>query len=403
MAWLIWKLLIPLLILGILIVIHELGHFLVAKRCKVGIVSFSVGFGPSIFSKKIGQTVYKISAIPLGGYVQMVGEDPSFALDPEVPPAPDGTEGPSERQEMLEQLQSKIPAEFLRDKSLWFINKSLLQRTAIVIAGPLFNLISAYIFVLLMLVGYGEEAPNPLPVIGSVSANSPAEKAGLRGGDTIRLIDGEPVAKWEEFSTRMREGKARTLTVGRKVSDTITEELELSVSPERKILGNQEIFLIGVKPEVIKRAYSFGEAITSSASWIFEFSYQTLKGLFGMFIGQVSPKELAGPLAIIDAAGDHAEKGLQNVLYFMSVLSISLAILNLLPIPVLDGGHLMFFLIEAVSGPVSLRKREIANQVGLAALLLLMGVAFTNDIRRVEQPAPKPDAPIEWNNKEQKP
>jgi len=399
MSWLVWKVLIPIIILGILILIHELGHFLLAKKCGVGVISFSIGFGPALFSRKIGNTTYKIAAIPLGGYVQMVGEDPSFALDPAVPAVPDGSDSGEDPATEAEIIRTVVPEEFLNNKDTWFINKTLLQRTLIVAAGPVFNLVSAYIFVLIMLVGYGDEFPNPLSVLGKIDANSPADLAGLKAGDTIRKMDSVPITKWEEFSKRIRggEGKQTVVTVARKGPDSVTEELDFTVTPEKKNYAGQDLYLIGVKPEISKRAYGFTESLTKSALWIWEFSYQTIKGLGGMIIGQVSPKELAGPLAILDAAGDHAERGFADTLYFMSIVSISLAILNLLPIPVLDGGHLLFFLIEALLGPVSLRKREIANQVGLAFLLLFMGVALTNDVRREAAEKEKPNGGIEWN------
>jgi regulator of sigma E protease len=419
MIWLLWKVIVPVLILGVLILIHELGHFLVAKKCKVGVVSFSIGFGPGIISKKIGHTLYKIAPIPLGGYVQMVGEDPSFALDG-TPPVEQGVETSAEeaRRSVAELRRAGIPPELLADKSCWFINKTLLQRTAIVAAGPLFNLISAYIFVFIMLVGYGDESPSTSPIIGNVSQNSPAEIAGIRPGDTVKKLNGNLVQKWEDFSSGIRSGggKEVTLIISRPIAtggpnvvaeavpnvvpyadpNAASGEFEVKVLPEIKKIQGQELYLIGVRPEISKKFYSFGEAFVQSAEWIYDFSLQTLKGLGGMIIGQVSPKELAGPLAILDAAGDHAERGFANTLYFMSILSISLAILNLLPIPILDGGHLLFFLIEAIFGPVSLRKREIANQVGLAFLLLFMGVALTNDIRRVDAPKEKADAGVEW-------
>lgn len=398
MIWLLWKVIVPILILGILILIHELGHFLVAKKCKVGVVSFSIGFGPAILKKKVGHTVYKIAPIPLGGYVQMVGEDPSFALDG-TPPVQVDEAGIVNPQETVTDLRhAGIPAELLADKSCWFINKTLAQRAAVVIAGPLFNLISAYFFVLIMLIGYGDEMPSNKPILGNISLNSPAENAGLKPGDHIRTLNGVAVEKWDEFSDKIRKGTGEVLNlvVERSYPDGVSKQLDFSVQPEKKKFQGQEVFLIGVRPESIKKTYSLFEAMGHSAQWVCSFSFQTLKGLGGMFIGQVSPKELAGPLAILDAAGEHAERGFANTLYFMAILSVSLAILNLLPIPILDGGHLLFFLIEAILGPVSLKKREIANQVGLVFLLLFMGVALTNDISRVDAPKEKVDGGIEW-------
>lgn len=399
MIWLLWKVVVPIFILGILILIHELGHFLLAKKCKVGVVSFSIGFGPAILKKKVGHTTYKIAPIPLGGYVQMVGEDPSFALDGTPPVEVDDAGNVDSKKAVVDLRHAGIPPELLADKSCWFINKTLPQRAAVVIAGPLFNLISAYLFVLIMLVGYGDEIPSNKPILGNISLNSPAENAGLKSGDIVRTLNGAAVEKWDEFSAKIRNGSGDVLNlvVERKHSDGVAEQLDFKVVPEKKKLQGQEVFLIGVRPEITKKAYSVFEAMGHSAEWVYEFSFQTLKGLGGMFIGQVSPKELAGPLAILDAAGEHAERGFANTLYFMAILSVSLAILNLLPIPILDGGHLLFFLIEAIFGPVSFKKREIANQVGLVFLLLFMGVALTNDIKRVDAPKEKVDGGVEWS------
>ena len=267
MTWLLWKVVVPIILLGILILIHELGHFLLAKKCKVGVVSFSIGFGPALFSRKIGHTTYKLAPIPLGGYVQMVGEDPSFALDGTPPVEVDENGNVKSEKTIAELRHAGIPPELLADKSCWFINKTLLQRTAVVVAGPLFNLVSAYIFVLIMLVGYGDETPSSKPIIGNVSVNDPAALAGLKPGDLVKKMDGVEVKKWEDFSTSIRNGSGKevNLVVERKVSEGVTEELDVKVVPKKKKLMGQEVFLIGVRPEVSKKTYSLVEGLTQSA------------------------------------------------------------------------------------------------------------------------------------------
>jgi regulator of sigma E protease len=379
------------LILCVLIFIHELGHFLVAKWCRVGIINFSIGFGPAILSKKVDHTLYKIGCIPLGGYVRMFGEDLNFSLDK--------GELTEEEQKSVEELTKQIPKEILFDRQLWFVHKPIWQRAAIVAAGPIFNLVSAYIFVVLMLFGWGEEITSSSSTIGSVAVHSPAEVAGIKVGDKVTRIGNSAVTEWEELATLMRGsgGGQVPVTVSRKYQDGVQEEIQLTVEPQRKKLGSEEVFLIGVSPQNWHENISIVHAFSRGGKLFWSLTSETVRGLYGMIMRRISMSELAGPISILGAAANQAQQGFDNVLYFMALVSISLAVLNLLPIPILDGGHLLFFLLEAVRGPVSVRTKELASQVGLAALLLLMGVALTNDIRRVQEPPPPPPQAISWD------
>jgi regulator of sigma E protease len=338
--------------LGILIIIHEFGHFLFAKLSGVGVLTFSVGFGPKLWVKKKGETEYALSAFPLGGYVKMVGEDPE------------------------EEVQ---PADIERS----FAHKSLLKRIAIVAAGPGFNLLLAVILLAIVFVFYG--VPVVSNQVGSIESGSPAEKAGLQKGDVIVAINGQPVKAWEELSKGIKqsEGKPLALQVRREA-----KELALTVQPNRKegrnIFGEKrDEWMIGIGSHVSIEKGQPGLAIVKAFQQTYDYSKLTLVALYKMLVGEVSPRNLGGPILIAQMAGQQAQEGLGSFLAFLAVLSINLGVLNLLPVPVLDGGHLLFFLVESIiRRPVALRHREIAQQVGMFLLMLLMVYAFYNDIAR---------------------
>ena len=341
-----------LVVLGLLIVFHELGHFLVAKKMGVGVLTFSVGFGPKLLGRRIGETEYVLSAVPLGGYVKMVGEDPD------------------------EEVQEE-------DRQRSFSHQSLYKRTAIVAAGPLFNLLFSVLVFTVIFTVFG--TPVLTTRVGGVEAGSPAAQADLQKNDRIVRVDGGPIQEWEELSRRIKEseGKPLVLSVQRE-----GEELELTVQPVERTGANiygeeRKIWVIGIASavEVRKRSpwIAAGQAVYKTG----EYAVLTLVALFKMVTGTLSPSNLGGPLLIAQMAGEQAREGLWNFLFFMAILSVNLGVLNLLPIPVLDGGHLFFFLLESVIGrPVELKYRERAQQIGISVLILIMIYAFYNDIGR---------------------
>lgn len=338
--------------LGLLIVIHEYGHFLVARLSGVGVVTFSVGFGPKVWVRKKGETEYALSAFPLGGYVKMVGEDP----DEQVP-------------------QHEV------EKS--FAHKGLLKRSAIVAAGPGFNLLLAV--VLLMIVYFFSGVPVLSTRIGSLESGAPAELAGLRKGDQIVAVNGRAVDAWDELSRTIRESQGAPLQFQ---IDRDGERLSLTVQPVKKstrnLFGEElETWVIGIGSQISIEKGNPGQAVVRAFQQTYEYSKLTLLALYKMVTGDVSPRNLGGPIMIAQMAGQQAQEGFGNFLAFLAVLSINLGVLNLLPVPVLDGGHLLFFLVEAVIGrPVAVRHRERAQQVGIFLLMLLMVYAFYNDIAR---------------------
>jgi regulator of sigma E protease len=338
--------------LGVLIVFHEFGHFLIAKLCRVGVLTFSVGFGPKLLVKKKGETEYALSAFPLGGYVKMVGEDP----DEEVSQA---------------------------DLQRSFGQKPLLQRMAIVAAGPGFNLLLAVLLLLVVFLFYG--VPVVSTQIGSVEKGSPAEVAGIQRGDRITSVNQQPVDSWETLSGAIKESHGKPLHLQLRRGD---DQLQVTVEPRKKEARNifgerRDEWMIGIGSQVSVEKGNAGLSIARAFGQTYEYAKLTLMALFKMVTGEVSPRNLGGPILIAQMAGQQAQEGFASFLAFVAVLSINLGVLNLLPIPVLDGGHLLFFIVEAVIGrPVSVRYREVAQQVGIFLLLLLMVYAFYNDIAR---------------------
>ena len=339
--------------LGVLIVFHEFGHFLLAKLSGVGVLTFSVGFGPKLWVKKKGETEYALSAFPLGGYVKMVGEDP----------------------------EEEVKAVDLERS---FAHKSLLKRTAIVAAGPGFNLLLAVFLLMVVFLFYG--VPVLSNLVGAVEPDSPAAQAGIQKGDRIVAVDGQAVTAWDDLSSAIKHSGGQPLALRVQRSG---EEVAMTVQPRKREVKNifgelKEDWMIGIGSQVSIEKGDPGLAVSKAFIQTYEYSKLTLIGLYKMITREVSPRNLGGPILIAQMAGQQAQEGIGSFLAFLAVLSINLGVLNLLPVPVLDGGHLFFFAVEAVIGrPVSLKYREKAQQVGIFLLLLLMIFAFANDIFRL--------------------
>jgi len=344
-----------IIVLGVLISIHELGHFVVARLFGVGVEKFSLGFGPRILGKKIGITEYRISAIPLGGYVKMVGEEPDSEIDP-----------------------ADIP--------ISFTHKHVFKRILIVAAGPAFNLLLAAVifFVIFMISGVFILKP----AVGRIQKDTPAEQAGLQVDDLILAIDNVALRDWDEMSRLISTSGGKILNLSVRRGDS---ELIFTVQPELKTTQNifgepVQRYVIGIGPsgDGYSRELNPVEAIGESVVQTYHVTRLTIVSIFKLIVGSISTKTLGGPLMIAEMAGQQAKQGAANLVFFIALLSINLAVLNFLPIPVLDGGHLLFFFIEAAIGrPVNMRMREIAQQVGIFVLILLMVFVFYNDITRI--------------------
>lgn len=344
-----------ILVLGILIFIHELGHFVVAKLCGVTVLRFSLGFGPRLVGTRRGDTEYCISAVPLGGYVKMLGEEPGEEL----------TE---------EQIANSFTAQ-----PVW-------KRTLIVLAGPLSNFILAIVVFALLYTFSG--IPEITAEIGSVGPGSPAEIAGIQVGDKVLAINGQPIKHWDELSTTIEESDGRPLVLQiERDAETMTIEVTPKVSEVKNVFGESVTRpLIGISAS---GKYTIKRVNPLLAGYYSVVQTWTLSKIFLMtvvkLIQRVIPfQTLGGPILIAQMVGQQAHEGLLNLIYFLALISVNLAVLNLLPIPVLDGGHILFFILEAVLGrPIGVKRMEIAQKVGMLMLLVLMVFVFYNDIMRL--------------------
>ena len=443
------KLLAFIVTLGVLVVFHELGHYLVARLVGVKVLRFSVGFGRIVWSRRYGRdgTEWALSAIPLGGYVKMVDE----------------REG--------EVLPADLPRAFNR-QNVW-------RRIAIVAAGPIANLALA---VLLFAAIYVVGVPAQRPLLAPPPATSPAAQAGLAGGDLVTAVDGEAIGSWQDLRWRLLKASGSNsvrLEVTREDRSTTTRRLALDalnagdwesnfmatlglradlgspivnetlpgkpaanagirpgdaivaidgtavrspadaaaitnahpgeritftlrrdgaefrsdLTPEPSEQNGRRVGIagmrLGVDPAAAERVsiivrYGVGEALVQGALKTWDLSVFTLKMLGRILIGDASLKNISGPLTMADFAGQSAQAGALTFIGYLALISISLGVLNLLPVPLLDGGHLMYYLAEIIKGsPVSDRVLEVGQRIGMAVLAMLMALALFNDISRL--------------------
>ncbi|MBD0305417.1 MAG: RIP metalloprotease RseP [Nitrospiraceae bacterium] len=443
-----------LLVLGVLVSFHELGHFLAARWVGVKVLKFSLGFGPKLFGRQVGETEYLVSAVPLGGYVKLFGEEETEALTPE-------------------------------DKRRSFAHQKLPKKFLIVAAGPGFNFLLAFLIfagwlstgVPLFVPSFRDLTPDveairphspaeeaglqvgdriirvndkeistrnevaeavaksngrpvaldirrgdqvktfivtpsavpardpgeaayvlgieeTAPLVTAVMAGSPAMAAGFRDGDRVISIEGQPIQTWSQMTTFVKESPHRPL---RFEVDRDGQRLSLSVTPtaEKAVVDGKpaEVGKIGVSGpgrSVIRSAGPLMAVFHGlEATW--GWTELTAVGIYKMVIGEISRSNIGGPLTIASISGEAASQGASSVVFLIAILSINLGVLNLLPIPILDGGHLLFFGIEAIlRKPLRERQREIAQQVGLLLLVGIMVFAFWNDIDRIILPLFRP-------------
>ena len=343
-----------IVLLGILIFAHELGHFLAARIAGVGVLKFSLGFGPKIFGKKIGDTEYVLSWIPLGGFVKLLGESSNEELSPE-------------------------------DEKRSFCKQSVWKRMLIVLAGPGFNFLLAIVIFVIVLV-YG--LPSLTSEVGEVRKDSAAFEVGMLKGDKIIYMNGEKIEFWEDIRSIIAENKERQMEV---VVERAGEEKLLLIKPrlsKTKNMFGEEVpsYLIGISPSektVIERRNPW-DAILSSIKKTWEISELTVISVIKIFEGVISPKTLGGPIFIAQVAGAQVKEGIIPFVLFMAILSINLGVVNLFPIPVLDGGHIFFYIIEIITRrEISIKVREISQQIGFVILLMLMLFVIFIDIERL--------------------
>ena len=345
------------IVLGILIFVHELGHFILAKKLGVKILKFSLGFGPKLIGKKIGETEYQIAVFPLGGFVKPLGEDPHEEIKTE---------------------------EYHR--SYWA--QPIWKRTLIIVAGPFFNFFLAVVlFSTINLFGI----PFMPPKIGGVTSGLPAEGAGLKKGDVVLSIGGEPVSQWDDVAKIIRNSDGKELTIKVKRNEEI---MEVRVTPQPftdKDMFGEEIktFRIGIESpkEILVQKVGPFEAVGKGFSQTWFGIKLTVVSIIKLIERVIPAKTIGGPILIAQMAGEQAKRGLLSLVLFTAILSINLGVINLFPIPILDGGHFLFLSLEAIlRKPLSIRKMEIAQQIGLIFIILLMLFAFYNDLIRLFSP-----------------
>lgn len=336
-------------VFGIMILSHEFGHFWMAKKMGVKVEVFSFGFGPKIKSFVKGGTEYALSLIPFGGYVKMAGDELSGKLE---------------------------------GKEWEFYSKPIYKRFNIIAAGSLVNYILGFLlFSLVFMLG----SPVPTARVGGVLEGYPAEAAGIKAGDVILSVEGKSVKYWEDVLGAVRDRKEGDIKV---VIDRNGERRLFNVKGKSE--NTKDMFgrpfkktMIGIAPsdETVFVKYAFFEAIAMGADTVRKITMITYRAIWGMITGVVSVKAVAGPIGIFAMTGKAASMGLIYLLHISALISVSLAIFNLLPFPILDGGHILFLLIEKIKGrPVGARAQEIAQNIAFALLITFVLFVSWNDI-----------------------
>lgn len=342
------------IVLGILVFVHEFGHFLVARMAGVKVITFSLGFGRKLLRFKRGETEYVVSAVPLGGYVKMLGESTDDVVEEE-------------------------------DASRSFSNKPPFARMLIVFAGPFFNVVFAvFVFFAMFLGGY--PTPSDSTRVGDVMKGEPAYEAGIRTGDVITRIDGKPVREFTDIHSAVNTAGQRPLVfeIDRN-GEVLTFRITPKLSDEKNVFGETtgQSVRIGVGRALETRRDSIGEAIPHAFIHTVNMTELTIIGIGKLITGSISRSNLGGPILIYQQVGQQAKAGLAHFLNLLAIISISLGVFNLFPIPILDGSHILFAFVEMV-----VRRRipdstvEVAQKIGLGILICIMVLATFNDITR---------------------
>ncbi|OVE77816.1 hypothetical protein BVX98_01970 [bacterium F11] len=357
------------IVFGVVIFIHEFGHFIVAKKSGIKVEQFSFGFGPEIFGFVWGETRYTVNWIPLGGYVRMSGE------------FPEEYEGPVLEGENKEE-EKKEP----KDRSRDFMAKPWYMRIFVALAGPAMNYVLAVVVFFLIFAVWGEQIQINKTEVGEVIAGMPAEKAGLQMGDVILRIDGELVSDFGNIAEKIgiRGNKETLFLIQRGES-----ELTLSITPQQN--EEEKRGLIGIRPAqpvTEDRKISLPQSFISSVRQCWLFSTLTLDHLGKKIMAGEKP-DVAGPIGIGQIIFRAVRTGFREFLFLIGLISVALGLFNLFPIPVLDGGHIAYYLVEGIRGkPVSVKVMGRANMVGFALLIMLLVFATYNDFTR-KLPSPQ--------------
>jgi len=390
----------PLLVFGLVVFVHELGHFLAAKAMGVYAPRFSIGFGPALWRHRWGETEYILALLPLGGYVRMASrEDQATAF----------LEGGSEESQVPEVGGNAVPpmvagAESPRDwdpnamkpfgpkpipEHRWFESKPLAARLFILIAGVTMNAVLAIVLEVGALAAYGR--PYYPAVIDSVVAGRPAERAGLVKGDSIVSVDGEPVRDFQGLIGRVSTAAGRTIAldvVRDGVRRTVSVQPEVA-EVENQITGKKErLGRIGAAPRqrLARDPLPFSAAVVGGWNKTWENAGGIVQIVRGLFSGDVPTSQLGGPIAIGYVSVQAARGGIETLVLLIAFLSINVAVLNLLPVPILDGGQILLNVLETAKGSAfSARTREYILRAGLLAIALLFALVMFNDIKGLLQ------------------
>lgn len=336
---------------SLLVVFHEFGHFIVAKLFKVKVEKFAIGFGPEWFGFQGKETRYSINSIPLGGYVKMLGDEPADE-------------------------KAQDPRSYLAQS--WY------RRIGIVLSGPLMSFVLAFIlFTTIFMLGV-QIADVSTAMIGYVYEDTPAYKAGLQSDDIITAVNGQPIQTWDDLTKQIYPNTGKELSI---LIKRAGKKIQVKITPRYD--EGRKIGVLGIR--AVQRLERSGllSALNKGISETVTWTIITVKALWWMASGKIAP-EISGPVGIVQMIGMGAKAGFNSLVAFIAVLSINLGIFNLFPIPVLDGGHILFLLIEGVRGrPVSTQKLKVAQSIGLAILISIFLFATYKDIIRLLLPAAK--------------
>lgn len=333
-----------IVVFGLLVLIHELGHFVMAKKTGMLVREFAIGFGPKLISRKVGETVYSIRCVPLGGFNDIAGMEPS---DDEA----------GERS---------------------YYRKPILHRMAVIVAGAAMNLILPLFLFWGIIYFTGIYAPSPEPVLGEVMADTPASRAGLKNGDRILSMDGQEITSWQDFSTLIKDGTGHSYRV---VFERAGERQETTLTPEYNERAQRA--LVGVRGDVIVEQVGAVKAFSLAVRRNVLIIGRMISGL-GEIISGEAAGDVSGPIGVVQMTGEMAHAGMLPLINFTALLSLNLGIVNLMPIPALDGGHIVVLLLEALRGkPLGEKALGYIQMVGIACLATIMLFATKNDIVRI--------------------
>lgn len=329
-----------IVLFGVLITVHELGHFLAAKGTGMLVTEFSIGFGPKLFQKKVGETLYSLRLCPLGGYNRIAGMEPGEAVTPR------GFNG----------------------RPLW-------ARMLVILAGPFMNFLLPFLLFFGIFAVSGLTLPVNKPVVGSLMEGYPGAAAGLQAGDRLVSINGQKLEKWNDINSLVQQNGPKP---GKVVIERNGQEMTLTLQP--RFDGESKRFLIGVRPPLEHRQLSLWESLKTAGLAVGKTTVAMVDGLRKMITGKVRA-DIAGPIGVAHMAGDVASQGAVPYLEFMAFLSLNLAVLNLVPIPALDGGQFLVLVVEGLLGhALAPKAKEIIQMIGVACIVALTIFATMHDL-----------------------